>query len=203
MTAVPSGDHEANAAAEPEAELVSRPTQAGIGLLTGVVVYGAAIGGIFALVFAFAYGRVGNVGPRSLAAALALIGFVVVILVPQLKYPANPPAVGHAETIGYRTAMFMLMLAISVVAAAFAAYVRERCLKTLRGWNATLAAAGTFVLVVAIAMLILPTINEVPESFPAALLWQFRLSSLGTQAVLWTAIGLGFGALVQRSQRLS
>lgn len=41
----------------PEPELVSRHTQAGVGLLTGVVTYGAAFGGLFSLVFAFAYGR--------------------------------------------------------------------------------------------------------------------------------------------------
>lgn len=43
----------------PEREMVSRKVQRGVGLLTGVVVYGAAIGGLFGLAFAFAYGRVG------------------------------------------------------------------------------------------------------------------------------------------------
>ena len=43
-----------------EPELVSRPTQAGIGLLTGVAVYSTAFGGIFALVFAAAYRRMGD-----------------------------------------------------------------------------------------------------------------------------------------------
>src|SRR4029077_3235585 len=46
------------AAAEPE--LVSRQTQAGLGLFTGVVVYGAAFGGLFALLFAFSFGRLGT-----------------------------------------------------------------------------------------------------------------------------------------------
>src|SRR5579862_5225487 len=41
-----------------EPALVSRAVQSTIGLLTGVVVYGAALGGIFALVFAFADGRI-------------------------------------------------------------------------------------------------------------------------------------------------
>ena len=50
----------ANSAAAPQpspvmnddGELFSRSTQSGIGLLTGTVVYGAAFGGLFALVFA-------------------------------------------------------------------------------------------------------------------------------------------------------
>jgi len=62
-------DHAAAPAAEPEEpELVSRETQAGLGLLTGAVVYGAAVGGLFALVFAFAYGRVGRLDARATAA---------------------------------------------------------------------------------------------------------------------------------------
>ena len=65
---------------EKEPELVSRPVQAGIGLLTGVVVYGTAVGGLFALVFALAYGRIGDLSPRATAALLALLGFVSVYL---------------------------------------------------------------------------------------------------------------------------
>jgi hypothetical protein len=44
----------------PEPQLVSRETQAGLGLFTGVIVYSAAVGGLFSLVFAFVYGRVGR-----------------------------------------------------------------------------------------------------------------------------------------------
>src|SRR6202000_895778 len=52
-------DQATNASEEtdPEPELVSRAVQSILGLLTGVVVYGAAIGGLFALVFAYATGR--------------------------------------------------------------------------------------------------------------------------------------------------
>jgi len=38
----------------PQPELVSRPNQAGAGLLTGTLIYGTAFGGLFALVFAYA-----------------------------------------------------------------------------------------------------------------------------------------------------
>ena len=45
---------------EQEPELVSRPVQGGIGLLTGVVVFGTALGGLFALAFALVYLRIGD-----------------------------------------------------------------------------------------------------------------------------------------------
>jgi hypothetical protein len=52
---------------EEEPELVSRKVQAGIGLLTAVIVYSAAFGALFALVFAFAYGRMpGAFTPRGI-----------------------------------------------------------------------------------------------------------------------------------------
>src|SRR5271165_1892233 len=49
---------------EADTEIVSRQTQAGIGLFTGVGVYNVAFGGLFALAFAAAYGRMGDGGPR-------------------------------------------------------------------------------------------------------------------------------------------
>ena len=80
---------------EAEPELVSREVQASFGLFTGVVVYSAAFGGLFALVFAFTYGRIGNLRPRAVSALLELGGFVALYVVPNLKYPANPPSVGE------------------------------------------------------------------------------------------------------------
>jgi Probable cobalt transporter subunit (CbtA) len=188
----------ADAAAE-EPELVSRKTQAGIGLLTGVVVYSAAVGGLFALVFAFVYGRVGRLGPRATSALLALSAYVVIVLVPDIKYPANPPSVGNPDTIGSRTGLFFLMLVISVTALALAVTLANRLRARFGIWNATILAGAAFVAVIAIAQYGLPAINEVPEQFSAVVLWRFRAASLGIHAVLWTIIGLLFGALTERS----
>jgi hypothetical protein len=35
------------------------------------------------------------------------------------------------------------------------------------------------------------------QGFPAVVLWQFRLASLGAQTITWTVIGLAFGAWVE------
>lgn len=180
-------------------ELVSRRVQASIGLLTGVVVYSAALGGLFALVFAVAHGRMGRLGPRPVAALLAAGAFVALYLVPSLKYPANPPSVGEPATIGMRTGLFFLMMLISVVAMTAAVMVRQRLAAQSDGWSATLIAGALYLVVVIVAALLLPAINEVPEGFPATVLWQFRVASLGMQAILWTTIGLLFGALTERA----
>jgi hypothetical protein len=182
-----------------EPELVNRETQAGLGLFTGVIVYSAAVGGLFSLVFAFVYGRVGRFGPRATAALLALGGFVAVVLVPDLKYPANPPSVGNPETIGLRTEPFFVMLVISVAALVLAVALARRLSARYGAWNATLIAGAAFVVIIAIVQYGLPEINEVPEQFSAVVLWRFRVAALGIQVVLWTTIGLLFGVLTERS----
>jgi predicted cobalt transporter CbtA len=173
--------------------------QAGIGLFTGVLVYCAAFGGLFGLAFAFAYGRVGaSLSPQAMAALLAAIGFVVVYLVPSLKYPASPPAVGDAETIGLRTALYFIMIALSLVAMVASVSLKRLLVPRLGDWNAIVMAAGCYVALVALAAFVLPAIDEVPDQFPAAVLWQFRVASIGAQFIMWATIGLLFGALTQR-----
>jgi hypothetical protein len=187
-------------AAEPEEpELVSRETQAGLGLLTGAVVYGAAVGGLFALVFAFTYGRVGRLDARATAGLLALAAFIALVVVPDLKYPANPPAVGNSETIGERTTLFFIMLAISIAGLVLAVNLALGLARRHGGWAAGIVAGAVYITIIVVAQLALPVINEVPEGFPADLLWKFRIASLGMHAVLWTTIGLAFGALAERS----
>lgn len=185
----------------PEPELVSRETQAGLGLLTGVVVYGTAIGGLFSLVFAYAYGRTGRLGARALSAWLALGAFVALVIVPDIKYPANPPAIGDPETIGTRTGLFFVMIAVSIATMVFALSVRRHALARFGAWNASILAGAVFIVIIAAVQLALPMINEVPADFPATVLWRFRVAALGMQCVLWTTIGLLFGWLTERSER--
>ena len=181
-----------------EPELVSRPVQAGIGLLTGVVVYSTAFGGLFALVFAFAYGRMADLGPRATAALLAAAGFIAVYVTPMLKYPANPPSVGLPETIGMRTSLYFAMLLISLAAMIGAGMLRHRLKPRFGLWNSALIAAGAYIVVMTCVALALPNVNEVPEDFPATVLWQFRIASLGGQLIMWTTLGLLFGVVAER-----
>ena len=184
----------------PEPELVSRAVQSTIGLLTGVTVYGAALGGIFALVFAFAQGRVGNIGARETAALVACAAFVVLIAVPQIKYPANPPSIGNPQTIGLRTAVYFGMVALSV-GAGIVSLNLGRALSPRHGlWSAALAGGATYVALMVIAMLLLPVVNEVPAGFSAGTLWRFRLASLGINLVVWTTLAFVFGALSERAE---
>ncbi|RXF72781.1 CbtA family protein [Hansschlegelia zhihuaiae] len=192
--------HAAAGAAE-EPEIVSRQTQAGFGLLTGLLVYGAAIGGLLALAFAFADGRLGRLSSRSVAAVIAALGYVAIVLVPQLKYPANPPAVGSADTIVARTELFFVMLAFSVALMIAAAMFGRRLSERFGGWNGATVAAGVYLAIMTVMFAALPNIEEIPASFSPGALWNFRVASIGVQTVLWASIGLGFGAVAEFSAR--
>ncbi|GLX34895.1 membrane protein [Streptomyces roseochromogenus] len=178
---------------------VSRALQATAGLGTGTLLYGVALGGIAALVFCYALGRLGRFGPRATAALVSGGLFLTVNLVPFLKYPANPPAVGDPDTVVRRTTLFVLMIALSLLLAAATLILGRRLAPSLGNWNASIVASLGFVVTVGIAYALLPGINEVPADFPAALIWQFRLASLGIQVALWTTFGLAFGFLAERA----
>jgi predicted cobalt transporter CbtA len=162
---------------------------------------GAALGGLFGLVFAFVHRRLTRRAAPATALALAAAAFVAIYLVPWLKYPPNPPAVGDPDTIGRRTAVFFLLVVMTGLATVLANVVRERVKPRLGGWNAGIVAVACFVAVVAVLLAVMPGINEVPDTFPPTLLWRFRLASLGTGLVLWTIIGAGFGVLTERAER--
>lgn len=179
-------------------ELVSRAMQSTAGLATGVLVFGLAIGGIAALAFCVALGRIGRFGPRATAALVALGALLSVYVVPYLKYPPNPPAVGDPETIGQRTTMYFLMILLSVLLAVAAVILGKRLAPRLGNWNATVAAAAAFVVVVGLAFAFLPSFNEVPKDFPATVIWEFRLATLAVQVIFWSLFGLAFGHLAER-----
>ena len=191
---MPAGHHDAAAPAP-----VSRGVQKSAGLLTASVVYGLALGGLFALAFAFAYGRVARAGPRDTAYGLAAAAFVVVYLVPFFKYPASPPGATDPDTIVKRTVLYATMVAISVLAAIAASRLRPALVQRLGAHAANLGAGLAFSVVVLVAGLALPSVHEIPRDFPATALWTFREASIAMQAVLWLSIGLVFGPLAQRA----
>jgi hypothetical protein len=181
-----------------QAPIVSRTMQKSFGLLTAAVVYGLALGGLFALAFAAVYGRVGRASPARTSILMAIAAFVVLYLVPFVKYPPNPPSVGDPDTITKRTALYLIMILISLLAAIAAVRLRGVLAERWSSTTATLVAGAGFLLVVVVAGVLLPPIQEVPKAFPAVTLFRFREASLGMQLVLWSTIGLVFAATSQR-----
>ncbi|MEV6829397.1 CbtA family protein [Amycolatopsis sp. NPDC051102] len=194
-----SHSHDASAPSPEEEELVPRDIQSTLGLLTGVLVYGVAIGGLLSLAFAFAQGRLGNLRPRVTALLLTAGAFAVVFLVPFLKYPANPPAVGQPGTIGSRTELYFGFVAVSLLAGILATVFGRKLADRLGAWNGFLLAAAGYLVVIGVVAWLMPVVDEVPPTFPASTLWSFRTASVGTQVTLWLALGLSFGAFAEKT----
>lgn len=181
-----------------EEAVVSRPTQRTWGLAAGTLAIGTALGGLVALVAAAAVGRLGRMTPRQSTAAVAGTGFVSFALVPFLKYPATPPAVGSAATIGERTALYFGFLLLSVVAAGIAVALAQRVWHQRGAYAAVLAGVGAYVVLVAAAAVAMPTVDEL-GTFPASTLWSFRVSSVLTLATLWGVMAAVLTGLVGRT----
>ncbi|WP_406813842.1 CbtA family protein [Mycobacterium sp. M23085] len=192
------------------AELFSRGVQSGPGLGFGVLIFGLAMGALFAVLFSVVYARMEISRPQALSLVLAAGAFGAVYVVPFVKYPPNPPAVGQADTIGTRTGWYLVMVLVSVVLAIGAVWLAGRLAARFGAWNAKLLAAAAYLVAVVVVALLLPTVDETPEplrdaggtivypGFPADVLYEFRLLSLATQLVLWAGIGLVFATISGR-----
>jgi hypothetical protein len=204
-------------------DIVSRTVQADVGIGVALIFFGMAMGALFAVAYCVCLGRVGRLRPRPLAMLVAAGGFLGLYLVPFLKYPANPPAIGHAETIRDRTGLYLLMVACSVVFLALSVWLGRQLRTRLGNWNASLLAGAVFVVAIGTVMVALPPLgrlaadhvlgNHATETplpltdagghivypgFPADVLFSFRLYSVAAQLLLWTAIGLIFGPMAAR-----
>lgn len=172
-------------------ELFTRGVQQ-MGGAVGTVLYGALLGVILSTVLAMVRHRLrGDDGQR--AVRVAATGFVTVLLVPFLKYPGNPPGVGDPATVSRRTGLYLVFLALSVLAA-WSGWRLTRTL-TARGRrpeSAAVAGIGAYLVAIVVAAAVLPGTGNV-VSLPAELVWRFRITSIGGSALLMAVTGIVLG----------
>lgn len=181
-------------------EMFTRATQQ-VGGMLGAAVYGACAGLVLAVVFALVRHRLAARDDWRRAVTVAATAFVAVALVPALKYPANPPAVGNPDTINERTALYLVMIGWSLVAV-WAAFRLGRWLRAAgRAEHVRLpAVAALYAAVVGVGYVVLPGTPDAVDA-PATLVWRFRIASLGGEALFWAVTGCVLGALLVRSAR--
>ena len=179
--------------------VVSRHNQRTWGLLTGTLTVGLALGGVVGLIAAAVAGRLGRLTLPQSTAVVALLGFVTFALVPFLKYPATPPAVGNADTIGHRTDVYFGFLALSVLVGVVATVAAVRLQPRIGTYGAVVSGVVGYLVVMVVAGQVFPTVNEVGD-FPADTLWFFRRASLITLATMWSVIGVVLVGLLGRVQ---
>jgi len=185
-------DHASGAAHHQD--LFSRGAQE-VGGMLGLIVFGLALGVVFAVVLTAVGPRLGAATPMGAAVKLGWAGFATVALIPFLKYPANPPAVADPDTVNQRTLAYFAVLALSILLtlAVWRLHGRLRAGPAARAW----AAAGLYSAGLAVIFLALPADPD-PLDAPADLVWRFRMASLGGLAAAWAALALTTGTLLTR-----
>lgn len=188
------------AAGQPAGEgfTVPRSTQQTL-LPAATALVGLAVGGVYGLAYGLGRRRIAAGSEWSASLRFGGAAYLGASLLPSLKYPGNPPAVGDPGTVATRSGWFLAAVALGLLLAA-GLWMLARRLRD-GGMPAPprhvlvglLAAGGAAALLVG-----LPP-NPDPVPVPADLLWRFRLASLGTQLVLWAGLAVMFGWLSERA----
>jgi hypothetical protein len=209
-------------------EIFSRHVQSTIGIATGLIGFGTAMGALVAVAYLVLHGRF-NVRPRTMVLLITGFGFLGVYLLPFVKYPANPPAIGHPFTITTRGHLYLTMVGCSVVFLILAIYLGCRLRARFGVFNATLLATGAFLVPYCVLIGLLPPLGdlaanvahqhqfgyarastETPQpitnlqgqivypGFSADVLWKFRWYSILNQTLIWSITGLVLGKLLER-----
>lgn len=188
--------------AGPEAhgELFGRGTQVVGGVLAAVVV-GVAVGALFATAYAGSRRWFAGRTPFVRAVTLSAAAFGAAALLPAVKYPANPPGVGDADTVEYRTVLYLGLIAAGLLVAVGASRLASRLDRLSGPVRGTVVALAVVAAVVVLLVAFPGTPDAVPADVPGGLLWEFRLASLAETATLWLGLGVVFGLLVDPATR--
>jgi len=169
------------------------------GEIAAGTIYGISLSALFGVIFA--YGRNSKLLPGSnnkkKALILAGIMFVVLFLVPTLKYPANPPGVGNPQTIFLREILYVGFLATSGFTALVLSIIYRR-LRKINSLPSKKVAILILPLIYAIVMIIgyisFPP-NPDKITVPMDLIMSFRFAGVFTIAIFWVLMGIALGSL--------
>jgi hypothetical protein len=177
-------------------ESVTRSVQRNAGLFVGIASYCIALGGFLAIGLSLLYGRL-RISSRSTVWMLAAAGYVSLVLVPQLKYPASPPGIGSAETIGIRTELYFVLITMSVLSMVLSAWIAFCLSDRVRKSVAMSVGVIAFAALASMWIVTLPGISEVPRAFPRGLLLEFRVNAAALQIIIWGGLGVVFGQVAE------
>jgi predicted cobalt transporter CbtA len=173
-------------------ELVQyRLWQKGGEIVAGTIL-GTSISALFGIVYVYSRDSLPGSNNKKKGLILAGIMFFVIFLIPALKYPANPPAVGDPETIEYRESLYISMLVISGFTALGVA-ILYRSLGQNRKESRKIIVPAIYAVIIALAFTVLPN-NPDEVAISADLLMNFRIVTTITMGIFWGALGILLGS---------
>jgi predicted cobalt transporter CbtA len=164
------------------------------GEIAAGAILGMSLGALFGIVFLYSRNSLLQHSNSNIRKALILAGIMwfVLFLVPALKYPANPPAVGDPETIYYRESLYIGFLAISgftTLGLAFLYRELGSLAQSSYRKNRIIVVPLIYAAVMVGAYLIMPP-NPDEVSAPMDLVQEFRIASVFTMSIFWGLLGL-------------
>jgi predicted cobalt transporter CbtA len=179
--------------------------QKGGEIIAGTIL-GLSIGSLYGIVFAYTRGSIsGTNNNKKKALIVAGIMWLVLFLMPALKYPPNPPAVGNPETIYYRQSLYVAFLAISGFSALGLAFLYRKMMVASSNntkKKAIIIPSAVYAAIMAGAYLAMPA-NPDPINAPIDLVIGFRITSAITISMFWAVLGVIFGALWDKANFIS
>lgn len=157
---------------------------------------GTSYGALFGIVFAYSRKSIHVSSERKKALILAGVMFLVLYIVPGLKYPANPPAVGDPETLYVRQNLYIAYLAISGLSALGLALAYR---KMGEGNSKKVIVPAMYAAIMLAAYFAMPP-NPDEITAPMDLVMSFRVASATTIAIFWGVLGIILGTLWNRTK---
>ena len=165
-------------------------------VLAGVIL-GLAMGSLFGIVFALS--RNSLPGKNIVTKAIFLSGLMwfTLYLIPFLKYPANPPTVGEADTVVLRMILYVSFIIISGIGV-IAFYKLLTKLNKNKKYFALIGYAG----LMAIAYIVMPD-NPDEITAPMNLVNEFRFVSVLGVSSFWGSVGIILGLFWKKFDKTS
>jgi predicted cobalt transporter CbtA len=163
------------------------------GEVVAAAMYGVSLSAIFGIVFVYSRRSLPGIDNKNKALFLSAIMFFVIFLIPALKYPANPPAVGNPSTIYYREMLYIGFIAVSGFSAlALALSYRKLKIYLTDKRTALLIVPLIYVVIMISAYIAFPP-NPDKVTIPANLIISFRIASVFTIGAFWGVLGMIVG----------
>jgi len=182
---------------DPSQQLQYRMWQKG-GEVVASTIYGISLSALFGIVFVYSRNSLPGSNNKKKAMVLTGIMFVALFLIPTLKYPANPPAVGSPDTIYYKESLYVGFIAISgfsslAIALLYIKKLVKHINRTSKSKENIAIPVLLYVIIMGSAYLLLPP-NADRITIPIDLVTNFRVASAFTIGIFWGLMGIILGS---------
>ena len=159
------------------------------GQIFASVILGISMGSLFGIAYYLIRDRLPGNRYIKKSLTLAIVMWVVMFLVPFLKYPAELPGTGSTDTVDLRT-LYYLSLVIASGAGAIACY---KIMTSLKKYG-KLVGLVCYVALVSVLYVVMPS-NTIDADIPGQLTDNFRIMSVIGVLSFWLANGFLLGLL--------